>query len=286
MRTLLSAGIALAFLLTACTSDAPDRAEDATVYDVQGKIVEVVDSHTLIVDHAPIPGYMAAMKMPFSAKDAQELVGLEPGDAIGFNYTVDEEYTWISGVETLSSLEAADLDLASYQPERFEPSAESVFLVDAPWTTHRGENITLADFHGQPVLMSMVFTRCAYACPMLVSDMRKIAAELPDELQRELQLVLVTIDPKRDTPEVLASYADAHRMSDRWTLLHGREADIRTLAALQGIRYKEGSDGQFSHSNMITLLNAEGEIVEQQTGLNVAPERMAAAVQSIAFANK
>jgi protein SCO1/2 len=48
----------------------------------------------------------------------------------------------------------------------------------------------------------------------------------------------------------------------------GRPDDVLELAALLGLSFKENADGQFAHSNVITILNAQGEIVHQQIGLN------------------
>ena len=50
--------------------------------------------------------------------------------------------------------------------------------------------------------------------------------------------------------------------------MSGKPDDVLELAALLGVKYKEDSNGQFAHSNVITVLNAKGEIVHQQIGLN------------------
>ena len=51
------------------------------------------------------------------------------------------------------------------------------------------------------------------------------------------------------------------------TLLHGSDDDVLELAALLGVKYKQEANGQFAHSNIITVVNADGEIVHQLTGL-------------------
>jgi protein SCO1/2 len=53
-----------------------------------------------------------------------------------------------------------------------------------------------------------------------------------------------------------------------WTLLSGQPDDVLELAALLGVQYRQTRAGQFAHSNVITVLNAKGEIVHQQVGLN------------------
>jgi protein SCO1/2 len=67
----------------------------------------------------------------------------------------------------------------------------------------------------------------------------------------------------------LATYRLTHALpADHWTLLHGEPDDVLELAALLGLKFKEDANGQFAHSNIITILNGQGEIVHQQIGLN------------------
>jgi protein SCO1/2 len=56
---------------------------------------------------------------------------------------------------------------------------------------------------------------------------------------------------------------------------------VRELAALLGVIYREDANGSFAHSNVITVLNAEGEIVYQQPGLNLPPDEIAAKLKAI-----
>ena len=72
-----------------------------------------------------------------------------------------------------------------------------------------------------------------------------------------------------DYERALAAYRLTHALpADNWTLLHGEPDDVLELAALLGLKFKEDANGQFAHSNVITILNAQGEIVHQEIGLN------------------
>ena len=74
---------------------------------------------------------------------------------------------------------------------------------------------------------------------------------------------------KRDTPAALAAYRLTHALpAQNWTLLHGEPDDVLELAALLGLKFKEDANGQFAHANVITVLNAQGEIAHQEIGLN------------------
>jgi protein SCO1/2 len=59
-----------------------------------------------------------------------------------------------------------------------------------------------------------------------------------------------------------------HLDSPPWTLLRGQADDILELAVLLGVKYRQDAQGEFSHPNLITVLNQVGEIVHQQTGLH------------------
>lgn len=245
-----------------------DAADHAT-YDVRGRIIEIQDGgETLLVDHEEIRGYMAAMTMPFTAEDVSEIEGLSVGDAITFVYHVTDEGMWITDIERIDSQAVGASPSADSEPEYDDPAEGSLYWLDDAWTTQQGESLRLADFEGKPVVMSMVFTHCGYACPMIVRDMKRIGGKLPEGQMDDVQYVLVSLDPDRDTPEQMQRFASAHRLDpDQWTVLRGSKSQVRMLAAALGIRYRKESDGQFAHSNLVSILDAQGEVAHQQRGL-------------------
>jgi protein SCO1/2 len=97
----------------------------------------------------------------------------------------------------------------------------------------------------------------------------------------------VSFDTKRDTPEALAAFRKKEKLpAATWTLLRGGADDVRELAALLGINYTPDARGQFAHSNLITVLNAEGEVAFQQPGLNTDPAALVSAVTKAAAGAK
>ena len=147
-------------------------------------------------------------------------------------------------------------------------SDRSIYQTESKWTTDAGKQIKLAELKGRPQVVLMFFASCQYACPILVHDLQKIEAALKPELRSRVGFTLVTIDPGRDTPAALANFRAMRVLPAKtWTLLHGESDDILELAALLGVKYKEEATGQFAHSNIITVLNADGEVVYQLVGL-------------------
>jgi protein SCO1/2 len=112
--------------------------------------------------------------------------------------------------------------------------------------------------------------------------MKAIEAALPEGGRSKVGFTLVSFDSERDTPPVLKGFRARHELrADDWTLLHGEPDDARELAALLGVNYRKEANGEYAHSNLITLLNAEGEIVYQLNGLGHRPDEIIKQVKSL-----
>jgi protein SCO1 len=148
-------------------------------------------------------------------------------------------------------------------------SDNSIYQLNSQWTNQDGKTVSLKSFTGKPAVLTMFFANCTYACPLLVNDMQRMENSIAKERKNNYRFILVSIDPERDTPAKLKNYAKERGLDlSRWTLLTGNSDDVMELAALTGFKYKQDDKGNYSHSNLITLLNEKGEIIHQQTGLN------------------
>lgn len=146
---------------------------------------------------------------------------------------------------------------------------KSLYQLDSTWTNDFSHPLQLGALRGRVQVVAMFFASCTYACPIIVHDLQRIEAALPKEIRGRTGFALITIDPERDTPAALHVYRATRKMpADRWTLLLGAPDDTLELAALLGVKFKREASGQFAHSNLITVLNEQGEIIHQLTGLN------------------
>lgn len=151
-----------------------------------------------------------------------------------------------------------------------EISDESIFHLTSLWNTEEGKTIQLEDLKGKTLVMVMIYTTCKAACPRLVADMRNIQAQIPKSNLGNLRFVLVSIDPKNDTPKRLKEFAIENKMDEeQWIFLQGTESGVRELANVLAVKYKEISPIDFSHSNIISVFNMGGELIHQQEGLGV-----------------
>ena len=98
--------------------------------------------------------------------------------------------------------------------ERTAPKFQLTDVTGVPWgkkldlTDHNGQRRSLADFRGKVVVIFFGFTHCPDACPTTLAELATVARELGPDADR-LQVLLVTVDPERDTPEVLRQYVPA-----------------------------------------------------------------------------
>jgi protein SCO1 len=145
---------------------------------------------------------------------------------------------------------------------------KSLYQVTSSWTNDASAPVTLTSLRGKPQIVTMFFASCEFACPLLVNDMKRIEAALPENVRTNVGFVLISFDTERDTPPALAKFRTLHKLNSNWTLLRGGTEDVLEISALLGVKYKRDARGQFAHSNLITLLNPNGEVVTQQIGLN------------------
>jgi protein SCO1/2 len=146
----------------------------------------------------------------------------------------------------------------------------SIYNLPSKWTTQDNKNIELKSLKGNVLVMVMIYTSCKAACPRLVADMRAIEAKLDKKTKKNVKLILVSIDPVTDTPQKLKSFAIANKLNhDPWIFLRSTEDNTREFAAVLAVNYKQISPMEFSHSNIISVFNTDGELIYQQEGLAV-----------------
>lgn len=162
-------------------------------------------------------------------------------------------------------------------------SGLSVYQLDTRFTDPDGKPVRLKDFRGQPVLLTMFYGTCPMACPLLMSRIKRVEATLPPEARARVRVVLVSLDPERDTPEFLRKLTQAHGVdAARWRMLVTSEDGVREVAAVLGIRYRPVREGGMNHSSVITLLDRDGVIDTRVEGPDAATDTLAARLAELA----
>lgn len=151
--------------------------------------------------------------------------------------------------------------------EQQETNTDSIFLLESKWQNQEGKEILLKDLKGKNLVVVMIFTRCQTACPLLVGDMKKVKAKITEKQLKNTSLVFISVDPENDTPEVLKKYAQQHNIyGEPWILLRSDVESTREFANVLAVKYKKISPIVFSHSNIISVFNKNGEMVSQEEG--------------------
>ncbi len=174
--------------------------------------------------------------------------------------------------------------------EKDAKRSDSELVAEAPLfdlslelTDQHGHERSLETFRGHPTLVSMFYADCPYACPTLISDIRRLEAKLDEDTLGEVRVLLVSFDPKRDTPERLRTLAVERKLDQaRWTLANASDDGVRELAAALGFKYRRLEDGNYNHTSAIVLLRSNGAVATRVEGLNQDLDGLAAAVTTAA----
>lgn len=148
-------------------------------------------------------------------------------------------------------------------------SEHSVYHSQAEWTNQRNESFELSELKGKPLIVTMFYGNCTQVCPILIRDANRVFSAVDSSFRNDVQVLAVTFDTKNDTPEVLKAYAEEKKLDiPQWHFITGPDVAIRELAMILGVQYSKKSDGHFTHSNLVTVLDSEGKIVHRLEGLN------------------
>ncbi|MFC0263172.1 SCO family protein [Fontibacter flavus] len=146
----------------------------------------------------------------------------------------------------------------------------SIYQLPSVWNTQHGESIEFKDLKGKPLVVVMIYISCKTACPRLVADMRMIEEKVSLKKGKNIQYVLVSIDPINDTPEKLKAFAKENGMEDqKWLFLQGTEDGVRDFANIVAVKYKQINPIDFSHSNIISVFDKDGVMQYQKEGLGL-----------------
>lgn len=157
--------------------------------------------------------------------------------------------------------------------------ADSVYQLPLRLTDQAGRSYDWSTRRGKPQLVSMFYTSCQYICPLIVESGKAMEKHLTPAQQRNLGILLLSMDPEHDTPKALQAVVDKRRLDTaRWTLASPPPGQVRALAGVLGIRYRQLADGEFNHTSALVLLDANGRILArtEQVGSRPDPEFLAA----------
>lgn len=141
---------------------------------------------------------------------------------------------------------------------------------DIVMTTAFGEEYSFADRPKKARLIEFMYTRCPDVCPVTTLEMSKLRKQLEKEgvFGDKVEFITVTIDPERDTEEVLREYASRFEVTspdDGWVFLRGSEEDTKKLADSLGFLYRDPGSGEIIHSTFMYFMDEDDHLLEKFT---------------------
>jgi protein SCO1 len=219
--------VCVSLLLASCQ-------KSPTTYTLTGRVISKQPAtQQLIIDNDDIPGFMAAMTMPYPVKDPDGFARVQPADVIRADVIVDAP-----GKFWLEHLVVTGKGTAKLPAEG---AAYRVLMIgdqvpDVPMVNEDGKALRFGQLKGEVVLLTFIYTRCPFPdyCPLLsrqFSEIQKELAKNPDEYKKT-HLISVSLDPKYDQPPVLREYGLAYldhdpRGFEHWDFVSTTPTDLQ-----------------------------------------------------------
>lgn len=266
--------------ITACAPKEDSSDPNLKTFDVKGVLLRVEnEGRTLIIDHEEMPGYMGAMTMPFRVKDTAESKKAEPGDEITFTYKVAELESWVedikpTGVRKELAIPEPDPSLKKKRLKLGEPFPDFKLL------NENGDEVRLADYRGNVVALTFIFTRCPVPeyCPAMMRNFSSVEEALKADpgAPSNFKLLTVSFDSDFDTPEVMKAYGKSFgQNSQNWNMLSSpRTEEVRSLGESVGLMFGKSDSEIYSHNLRTVVLDAQGRIRKIFTDETWEPEEL------------
>jgi protein SCO1/2 len=157
--------------------------------------------------------------------------------------------------------------------------SDSAYQLPLRLTDQHGKRWDWRSKRGQPQLVAMFYSSCQYICPLIVESGKAVERGLAPAQRERMGVLLISMDPTRDTPAALMKVVRERRIDDRrWSLASPEPDAVRGVAGVLDVRYRQLADGEFNHTSALILLDADGRIVArtEKIGSNVDPDFIAA----------
>ncbi|HEX4067870.1 MAG TPA: SCO family protein [Acidobacteriaceae bacterium] len=239
------------------------------------------------VDTDAIPGYMAAMTMPYTLQQPNIATELHPGDTITATLTVTND------ADTLDEIVVVDQARPDYKPAvTYNDLEPGEAIPNFEFLNQSGRMVRLAQWHGKVVLLTFIYTRCPL--PNFCVRMSRNFADIDKELQKDPQLyakthlLSVSFDPAYDTPKVLRSYGGAYtgRYTEEtfkhWDFAAPTEKELPQVLRFFDIGTTPEQDHTITHSLSTVVIAPDGKLYKWYPGNEWTPAQVMSDVQKLA----
>jgi len=133
--------------------------------------------------------------------------------------------------------------------------------------------VSLGDYRGKVVAVTFILTFCTTMCPFLTPTMSFVQDQLGPDFGQKIAFVSITVDPQRDTPEVLKDYAQAFGANlNGWAFLTGSPDAIADVTRRYGVFAARTGDDNVDHTFLTSIIDQRGILRVQYVGVRFDPE--------------
>jgi len=241
-------------------------------YHLTGRVVSTDKrSHSVMVDGDDIPGFMAAMTMPYTVKDDSLLDKLSPGDQITADVVVSGDSSWLENIVVTGHSAPPKPTSELHIP------APGEAVPDFKFVNQDGRRISLDQYRGKALLLTFIYTRCPFPnfCPRVSHEFAEINRQLEGDatLSGKTHLLSVTFDPAHDTPKVLRAYGFScaggkqPSLFRHWEFAAPRVADLPAIARFFAVSYSQEGN-VINHSLSTAVIGPDGRIFKWYHGVD------------------
>jgi protein SCO1 len=139
-------------------------------------------------------------------------------------------------------------------------------------TTQDGSQVALTDLRGKVVAVTFIYTLCTNTCPVLTPMMSFVQDQLGADFGTKIAFVSITVDPERDTPQVLKEYAQAFGANlGGWFFLTGPPDVIQDVRRRYGVFALKSANGDVDHTFLTSIIDRRGILRVQYLGVRFDP---------------
>jgi protein SCO1/2 len=173
----------------------------------------------------------------------------------------------------LATLLLVQVHDAPHQTFKQQPLPKIAPAPEFSLTSQDGGRVTLADFRGKVVAVTFIYTLCTTTCPVLTPTMSFIQDQLGPDFGTKIAFVSISVDPERDTPEVLKEYGQAFGANlAGWAFLTGTPDAIRDVTRRYGVFASKTANGDVEHTFLTSIVDPRGFLRVQYVGVRFDPD--------------
>jgi protein SCO1/2 len=250
-------------------------------YSVTGVILKVDPARRgFVASCAEIPGYMAAMSMPYTVRNSKELADLKPGAHVEFTLVVEAQDSYAEGIRPhrFESLEREPL--LARRLQLLEPTSNALKpgqqVGDFSLIDQTGQRVKLSQFAGKVVGVTFLYTSCPLPnfCFRLANNFGRLNKRFADRMGRDLILLSITIDPVHDRPAVLAKYAATWKADPKsWHFLTGTMPEVKAVGNRFGLNFWQ-EEGFLTHVLHTLVIDRRGKLAADFEGNEFSAEQL------------